>query len=262
MEIRYVKWPVRNKVSSKWNTKNAVAEFPPDWLQEPSLKLKRLGGLQEQEIMKGPAALQRSRLDLLSNASNLKWLSIWKVYQSEADEEDSITTSETDEDDELKSESDEDDSDFRSDSNYQSSSLRGNDGDAVGDLDRKESAKAEKSDGGRLGVKALINRIGSECGWRVNSDYQNEECQLVSYSKHWKKGLVDCNELTAQEREIIRECKKTQKKEYLKFAHEQTVRDLASKPLVRFHFIFMMVKQCLTLSSMCDQNIGVTGKDF
>jgi hypothetical protein len=72
MEIQYV-----HKVETAHSITNTAVEFPPDWLQEPSLKIRKIKSFSP----RSPSELKIRRLKVLDAASPLQWLKKWKVFQ-------------------------------------------------------------------------------------------------------------------------------------------------------------------------------------
>jgi hypothetical protein len=82
MEIQYVySLQTTHRISM-----NGV-EFPPDWLQEPSLRIRKITPF----FPRTPSELVIRRLKILDAASPLRWLKKWNVFQLDETDEESIS---------------------------------------------------------------------------------------------------------------------------------------------------------------------------
>jgi hypothetical protein len=239
IEIRYVSFPVQHKVP--WNRKKALAEYPPDWLQDEGLKVKRLDGIMDQEHYNDSSLLLRCRLELLSCASRLQWQSDWNIIDIINDNLDN---------DDTGSECDSQNSSDNEPMDYEKREQRNNDEIEISNQP--------------LRVKPFINSVMNGLGWDVTK-YRSmlDECQLVSYSKDWKDAMeYNGDQLTEQERGIVDACIRIRKKEIQKFAHVLKVLEMSKKPLVCQLILFTFILQhCLTLFLYYDIS-GIACKDF
>jgi hypothetical protein len=72
MEIQYV-----TNMEKASHISNRVVQFPPDWLQDKSLRIKKIQSYPKLD----PDTLRNRRLKTIDAASPLRWLKKWNVFQ-------------------------------------------------------------------------------------------------------------------------------------------------------------------------------------